>query len=700
MNSGIPLTIESISIENFRPYQKLDVNLSQDIEKSITIIEGNNALGKTSLMNALYWCLYGKEPFFLNSGLGKPRINQKALNDTEVGNKVKSKVKITFSDYKRKKHIVTRELVLNRQNEGREKISSLKAGGQIDSGFVIDDYITVEILKDDGNWKVIDDKNQCITEINRIIPENLSEFVFFNGEMLDSFFKGESQSNIRIGIERVSGIEITKKAIEHWEKIEKSYRQKVRKNAGEGTQDHERVREEMEEKLNGHNLEKDEIIQKIKKLEPEQKQIENILQNHPLELIKNLETERAGYKKLRKTLGDNKNRINQNRVEYIRNNFSPIILNKVILDTYGIIQEAEEMGQIPPPINLSLLKEKIEEGFCICGTNLNENQDAKIKLNLLIEDVKNSVLASTALEGREALRRLTDLPNIPEIIEKLNKFREDYNEASDAVTENEEKIIGITHQLEEFPQEKIRQLGHDLEGIDLKIKNHEVNLNNLNTKILAATNTITMKDERIMEAAKISKDSQRWKVKEDIAKAAKEALEEIREELLAEVKLVVQERTEKLWKSLISRGDEIKKVEINDDYQIRVIDKEGVDSLKTLSAGQTLYLALSFISAIREVTDINYPMIIDSPFGKVSGYERVQAAEDLPKYLPQTQMTFLVTNAEYNATIFDSDTKKEYLPISTELRKNKSLWKEFVLKRQLVSKTSSITTIEEVPYNE
>ncbi len=700
MNSGIPLTIESISIENFRPYQKLDVNLSQDIEKSITIIEGNNALGKTSLMNALYWCLYGKEPFFLNSGLGKPRINQKALNDTEVGNKVKSKVKITFSDYKRKKHIVTRELVLNRQNEGREKISSLKAGGQIDSGFVIDDYITVEILKDDGNWKVIDDKNQCITEINRIIPENLSEFVFFNGEMLDSFFKGESQSNIRMGIERVSGIEITKKAIEHWEKIEKSYRQKVRKNAGEGTQDHERVREEMEEKLNGHNLEKDEIIQKIKKLEPEQKQIENILQNHPLELIKNLETERAGYKKLRKTLGDNKNRINQNRVEYIRNNFSPIILNKVILDTYGIIQEAEEMGQIPPPINLSLLKEKIEEGFCICGTNLNENQDAKIKLNLLIEDVKNSVLASTALEGREALRRLTDLPNIPEIIEKLNKFREDYNEASDAVTENEEKIIGITHQLEEFPQEKIRQLGHDLEGIDLKIKNHEVNLNNLNTKILAATNTITMKDERIMEAAKISKDSQRWKVKEDIAKAAKEALEEIREELLAEVKLVVQERTEKLWKSLISRGDEIKKVEINDDYQIRVIDKEGVDSLKTLSAGQTLYLALSFISAIREVTDINYPMIIDSPFGKVSGYERVQAAEDLPKYLPQTQMTFLVTNAEYNATIFDSDTKKEYLPISTELRKNKSLWKEFVLKRQLVSKTSSITTIEEVPYNE
>jgi DNA sulfur modification protein DndD len=700
MNTGIPLTIESISIENFRPYQKLDLKLSQDKEKSITIIEGNNSLGKTSLMNAVYWCLYGEEKFFLNQGPGKPRINQKALNDTMVGNTVKARVKVTFSDYVKTTHIVTRELVAKRQDEGKDKISNFRAGGQIDSGFIIDEYINVEKIKDDGNWKTVDENSQAITEIQRIIPKDLSEFILFNGEMLDTFFIDASQSNVRIGIEKVSGISITQKAIEHWDKIEKQYRKKVRINAGEGTEDHERVREEMESNLHKHNDDKKIIEEKIKNLIPQQKEIENILENHPLELINNLESERTNYKSLRKTLSENRDRINQNRIEYIRNYFSPIVLTKVIMDTYSIIQEAEEDGQIPPPINVSLLKEKIEGGYCICGIKLNEYPTQKANLDDLLKDVKNSVLASTALEGRESLRRLTELPNTSEIHEKLNKFREDYNNAYETVRTNEEKIQGITHQLEEFPQETIREYGKKLHDIDEKLKKHGSDISRLNTKIEATKNTIAMKDERINEAAKKSKSSQQWSAKAEIAKKAKETLEEIREELLEEIKKTVQDRTEKLWKGLISRGDEIKEVKIDDDYKIRVIDEEGVDSLKTLSAGQTLNLALSFISAIREVTDINYPMIIDSPFGKVSGYERMWAAEDLPKYLPQTQMTFLVTNSEYNATIYDSDTKKELPPISSVLRKNEKVWKEFVFKRKSVSKTSSITEMEEVDINE
>ena len=75
MSSEVALTIESISIENFRLLKKMDITLSQDSEKPITIIEGNNSAGKTSLINAMYWCLYGQEQF-LNVGEGKPIPNQ------------------------------------------------------------------------------------------------------------------------------------------------------------------------------------------------------------------------------------------------------------------------------------------------------------------------------------------------------------------------------------------------------------------------------------------------------------------------------------------------------------------------------------------------------------------------------------------------------------------------------------------------
>lgn len=696
MTSGVPLLIENVLIENFRPYQKLDVDLSTESNKTITIIEGNNSLGKTSLMNALFWGLYGKEPFFLNQGEGKPLANQKKLNDTKVGESATTKVRIKFSNMKETTHIVTRELKLRRQDENNEKIFQPKVNGQIDSGFTIDEIVTVESLQADGNWRVTDDMNQSIAEINRIIPQELSEFIFFNGEMLDTFFRGDGESKIRIGIEKVSGLEVTQRSIKHWKDIENSYKKKSAQSAGSDVSEHERIKTEWEGRLKKFELNKDEIQKKIDQITPRQKELENILQTHPLELMNNLESQRTEAKEHKKTYEGLKERINLERMDYIRNKFASIVMNRPILDAYDVIKQAEISGEIPPPISLALLMEKIEDGFCICGNNLSKDQVAKNNLNELVKGVKNSILATTALEGKETLRRLADIPRTDEMIEKLNSFRTNFNDADEKLQQTIDKMSGINNQLKEYPQEKIRTYGTELEDIDKKISKFEKELIQLGARIEAAQNTIDIKDQIIMNASKKSKASQKWNEKLELAVKARKTLEEIREELLGEIREVVEKRTEEIWKSLISRGKQISKIIINEEYKIRVIDKENVDNLKTLSAGQTLYLALSFISAVREVTDTNYPMIVDSPFGKVSGYERLWAAEDLPTYLPDTQMTFLVTNSEYNAKIYDSATDEELPPISTVLSKNEKLWKEYVLKRKDLSETSSITELEEV----
>ena len=70
--AGENLRIKSIELKNFRPYEDVIIEFSQDKKKSFTIIEGNNSAGKTSLINAMYWCLYGKEQF-LNVGEGKKK---------------------------------------------------------------------------------------------------------------------------------------------------------------------------------------------------------------------------------------------------------------------------------------------------------------------------------------------------------------------------------------------------------------------------------------------------------------------------------------------------------------------------------------------------------------------------------------------------------------------------------------------------
>jgi DNA sulfur modification protein DndD len=177
---------------------------------------------------------------------------------------------------------------------------------------------------------------------------------------------------------------------------------------------------------------------------------------------------------------------------------------------------------------------------------------------------------------------------------------------------------------------------------------------------------------------------------------AQNSLNQVREDLLIEIRTKVQNRTEEIFKKLITRHWQIKKVEIDENYKIRVIDTEEVDNLKTLSAGQTLYLALSYIAAVREVTDTNYPMIIDSPFGRISGLERVRAAEDLPLYLPDTQITLLVTNTEYNAEIKKDLQTGKFIPsIKDTLQKNNRLGKEMKLELEKISDESSRTIVKE-----
>lgn len=695
MTSNDSLLIERITIENFRPYEKLEAVLSTENKKPITIISGSNSLGKTSLMNALYWCLYGEEPFFLNQGEGKPLVNQKALNDTNVGESVITKVKIEFSDGKQIIHDVTRELKLTRQHDGKDKVYRKVIGGQIDSGFTSEETVNYEGLKSDGNWKVTTNAHEVAAEITRIIPKELSEFIFFNGEMLDTFFREKGESKIRTGIEKVTGLSVTDRSIDNWRKMEKIYSKYAAQSSLDGSKEQDR-KEEWEEKLESFVSQRNEIQKQIDDLKPRERELQTIMENHPHELIKHLRQQLEEEKEHKIEYQKAKERVNLERMNFIIKYLSPVVLNKPVLDAYQIIKDAEIAGEIPPPITASLLNEKIEEGTCICGNDLKEDQDAKKKLIALLNEVKNSVLASTATEGKEALNRLLQIPNVLQIKEKLNEFRAEFNDYAQKLENTDNKVIGITQQLKDYPEDRIRELGNELAELNQKMFRYNGDLIRIEQKIDAAKATIEISDKKIADSTKQSRASKKWNDKAELARKARETLEDLREDLLGEIRETVEKRTEEIWKKLISRRWQLDKISIDDEYKIRVIDKEGVDNLKTLSAGQTLYLALSFISAIREVTDTNYLMIVDSPFGKVSGHERIWAAQDLPEFLPDTQMTFLVTNTEYDAITTDLETGEKIDSIRNVLRKNNKLWKEYVLRLTKTSESSSKTIMEEV----
>ena len=48
--------IEKIKLNNFRNYDQLEL----DLNKNINIIYGNNAQGKTNILEAIFLCSFGK----------------------------------------------------------------------------------------------------------------------------------------------------------------------------------------------------------------------------------------------------------------------------------------------------------------------------------------------------------------------------------------------------------------------------------------------------------------------------------------------------------------------------------------------------------------------------------------------------------------------------------------------------------------
>ena len=56
------MRFDSIDIENYRQYKSLHITFPEKSGNDLHVIVASNGVGKTNLLNAINWCLYGDEP--------------------------------------------------------------------------------------------------------------------------------------------------------------------------------------------------------------------------------------------------------------------------------------------------------------------------------------------------------------------------------------------------------------------------------------------------------------------------------------------------------------------------------------------------------------------------------------------------------------------------------------------------------------
>ena len=641
--------IRYVEIENFRQYRKTRIEFSTDTQKPFTIIRGANGTGKTTIMNAITWCLYGKEVHRQDGGRNDdkvfPTININALKEKPVGI-INMSVTIMFADKSGDQMKITRKLSLYSEGE-----FTIELDGETGMWLPRGSSSTLDVTKKcqrytRNGWEDI----TFGKGVSILLPESLVSYHLFDGEKLEDFFN--ELDNIKNGIKDVSKIKMVEQAIESLEKFIKQRIQQRLKNLKPKANKYRTLLDEATDRRKETIIEIDKISNILKTKKEQIDELEQFIIIHGGINIKKQQEQAIEIKKgIAKIQKEHNNKRLELR-DYVLMHMPGVMLHTQIQDTVEQIEKKGQAGVLPPKISGPFLEKLLKNELCICGNNIAQGTLARENVSKYMKSAGYSVISNTATDILYTLKPLLDMNKI---ISKLDTLQTELSDIQDREEDEKEKYKELQDEIGNADVDLIKRKQSE----KISLENDVARLNQDLGAYKSEENKLANaeKDHRVNLSIELKKDG-RYKEtsdKNDFCMNALTNLAKIKKVVLEEAKSKVQTYTEQyfldlLWKEGIYDG-----INIDENYRITVHHKYGYYVRTELSKGEKLVLALSFMAALRQITGFGFPLLIDTPLGRVSGEPRYNIACKLPEFLQNTQTTLLVTDSEYQAPVKDDD---------------------------------------------
>lgn len=647
------IILQSIKIKNFRNY-KGEQEIIFDDHRNIHIIVGTNGAGKTNLVNAIYWCLYGtewktsKDPYGILNIKVRDQLRRKPSGSSEY-----VEVKLIFKDKSENKIYV-----LSRSKKFINKDGEVVEDQEEFSGYIF------ERGKPEETGYTPEELAYFLATY--IIPREISEFYIFDGEKLDTFFKMEQMRRVRESIEKMMEMNIIERAIEHLEKIIRDYRDKVR-----------RMKPDLDSTLRELNKKEDEkkdIENQLKELKDEINELENKLKHVEEELLKigsidvrkiqqEIKDLKEKRQKLNSKLKEYRETLRDRMIEFIMYGYSYDAITSLLMN----IESKVEKGEIPPAIREKFLRELLERGECICGSDLNKEVEKRKRIEKLLNQVKEpEELANLLTDGKYKLDEI--IKRILEVYKDINKILMEIESTKDELEKVKNRIEALEEKLGGIDIEKVKELTELKKEIENKIIEKKAKIEDLKRR----------KDQLDLEIQKIKRKYDNElrkdrKVKElsellFIAEKAKNELCNIKNNIRKRVMEKIGDITWNIFKDIYEYAFTYDGIEISEQFDFILKDKYGGNALTTTSAGTRQILAFSFMMALQEASGHFSPIIVDTPLSRISKYNRLAFMKVIGKLSQKAQMIFLMTDTEY------TDDIKKYL------KSQKLLGNEYMLR--------------------
>lgn len=636
--------IRSISLENYRCYEKQEIEFFPHKSDGIlSVVEGEDRSGKTTIFNAIGWCLFGEETSVILAeppqDLGIPSVH--SIKESEKGS---TKVEVVIE--------------AGAEN-GVSEIRAIRTANFNGSRFSNSD-LAIHIIHTSGETEHLrgGDANKFI---EGLVSRDLLEFYMFNGEYLkrSNNFKGKNiesaiKGQFKFGALSTMERQLNDISLEYGRKrvssIDESALQDQIDEISKSIETKEGQIKQHEEDENRYISEKRSAQDKLISIKSKR---DTLIGRR--DALAEIETKKAGLQEKQRIRADASKEFWE---AVIKNAYIPIADAKLI-DAHKTIKNEIGTARLPPNIKDEFVKDILNRHQCICGTTFEDGskEDGNIRQILKISELESRKVILTEISP--TLNSFIEHKRAMELIKSRHKnlenaFREE-TELDNSIQQDENSITNLTEEdsqlLDDYDnaQKEFKEFG-GLEQDEYK------EIQTLRSSIDSLTGQKNQINEKLGRAAQRNATTKKYNEHKEMAENIKSIIIELKEKIIQTFVDLLEEKTNSMLSSISGLSN--MSVKLNEEggaLHVAFTDSSVPWGDSYISEGQNQIISIIFIAAFTHVLDelsgstSSVPFVVmDHPFSDLGQPRKEQLLEEFRNLFKETRVIMMIPPGDFN----------------------------------------------------